>query len=464
MSTDVIVVGAGWAGLAAAVRLALQGLVVRVVESSGIPGGRARSFTDRATGETLDSGQHLILGCYRETLDLVHVLGTNRLLSPSTHEVPLFLEDGGRASIRSVRLPGPLHMLPSLADLGHLSLGDRLRLGRATAAIALAGLGDERRLDDVSAAQWLEGIAGQSSRAMEMFWDPLVTAMLNVVPREASAEMLVVVLREGLLAGHEPSRPLLPRAGLGDLVARPAVRLIQEQGGEVIARTRVRGLRMRGREAVAVSTSRGDMQARAFVLAVPSWSLGGILDGEEGTGASKATRLEPSPIVTAFLRYRRPILDVPVAGLLGGRFHWLFDRNEIEPGPPRGTWSYSVVASAATGLVDRTTGEIAREAVTEVEARIAAARSTLVTGVRVVKSRRATFRPTPGTASLRPGPGASDLGNVVLAGDWTDTGLPATLEGAIISGRRAADTLCDRPCVRDRPSRCNTARLTHQPG
>jgi len=465
VSTDVIVVGAGWAGLAAAVDLARSGLGVRVLESSSIPGGRARSFMDRVTGETLDNGQHLMLGCYRETLDLVRTLGTHHLLTASREPIPLFLDGGERASIRSVKLPGPLHMLPSLADMRHLSVRDRLRMGRAAAVVALAGLGDARRLDSMSASDWLEGPAGQSARAMKMFWDPLVTAMLNEEPRRASATMLVVVLREGLLAGHEPSRPLLPTVGLGDLVARPAVRAIQDHGGDVLMRTRVRGIRTRGGQATAVCTSRGDMEADAFVLAVPSWRIAGILDGAGVSHAVlEADRLEPSPIVTVFLRYRRPILDEPVAGLLGGRFHWLFDRNDIEPGPPRGTWSYSAVASAATGLVDDTSRDIADAAAGEIATRIPAARRSLVVGARVVKDRRATFRPAPGTAALRPGPDASGLGNLFLAGDWTDTGLPATLEGAVISGRRCADLVRGRPSVRDRPSKCKTARIPHHPG
>lgn len=445
MKPDVMVVGAGWSGLTAAVLLARRGLTVRVLDASTVPGGRARSFTDRTSGETLDSGQHLMLGCYSETLELLRILGTGSLVRTSADPVPLLDGNGSRARFHSARLPGALHMLPSLLYMRHLPVRDRLALGRASASLLLAGRRDG--LDTISAFDWLTGPAGQSARAMRLFWDPLVTAMLNEEPRSASAAMLVVVLGQGLLAGHEPSRPLLPRVGLGDLVARPAVRLIEEKGGEVIRSTRVRGLVARGRTVLAVRTSSGEMEASSYVLAVPSWRLGPIL---EGTGASRslleaARGLRPSPIVTVFLRFRRPIIDAPFAGLLGGRFHWLFDRNSIEPGPPHGQWSYAAVASAARSIVDRTSKEIADMAVEEIIRRVPSAERSLVTGARVVKDRRATFSPSPGTGALRPKAGDTGLGNLVVAGDWTDTGLPATLEGAVVSGRRSADLLARRP-------------------
>jgi predicted NAD/FAD-dependent oxidoreductase len=207
------------------------------------------------------------------------------------------------------------------------------------------------------------------------------------------------------------------------------------------------------------------MASRAVVIAVPSWKLGAILEGSgEASIVSDAATFRPSPIVTVFLRLRRPILNVPLAGLVGGRFHWLFDRSGIEPGPPPGQWSYAAVASAARQIVDLPSRQIVDIALGEIASRIRGADRSLLAGARVVKHRRATFSPAPGSGSVRPCTGEASLGNLALAGDWTDTGLPATLEGAVLSGRRAAERLlCSTEAVRSvryRMDRCRTARTT----
>ncbi len=434
------VVGAGWAGLGAAVHLARHGARVVVIEAASIPGGRARSFRDVATGETLDSGQHLMLGCYHATIELLRLVGTDRLVRPSDDAVPLYTAGARRSAITSVRLPGPLHMLPTMASACHLDLRDRLGLGRVCLRAAMEC--DHRAgLDRMSALEWLIGPGGQGPESVRLMWEPLVTAMLNEEPGRASAAMLVAVLRQGLLAGHSESRPLLSLAGLGDLVALPATRYVSDRGGDVLLGTRADGLRVEGRSVRAVRTGRGDVEAGVFVLAVPSWRLGPLLAGLDPARSLSAAagRLDPSPIVTVHLRYRRPILCSPMAGLLGGHFQWVFDRNDIRPGPPAGLWSYSAVASACRRLDSVPGPEIASIAAREIEQRLPGAPASLVESSRVLRSRRATFSPAPGTGALRPQPRTRGLDNLLVAGDWTATGLPATLEGAVGSGRRCAD-------------------------
>jgi squalene-associated FAD-dependent desaturase len=441
VSADVVVVGGGWAGLSAAVELTSRGARVCVLEAANVPGGRARSFRDRASGETLDSGQHLMLGAYSSTLSLLGRLGTERLVESSTAPVPLY--GGGRegARVLSAPLPGPLHLLPSVAGMQHLGLRARLNLARV--GVALTRSSHDADLDSMSARQWLMERAGQGSEAMRLFWDPVSTAMLNEGSRDASAKMLVAVLRQGILAGHRPSRPLLARVGLADLVGRPAVRHIEERGGEVRLACRVRGFEIRGSIVTAALTRTGPVRARVFVLAVPSWRVPGLsIPGASRRLLDAGRRLGFSPIVTVHLRYRRPIMDVPMAGLLGGRFHWLFDRGLVDPGPPPGLWSYAVVASAADGFVDQSRQEIVRRAIREIGARVASASPSLVESVRVLRHRRATFRAAVGSASSRPAILDSGLENLLLAGDWTDTGLPGTLEGAVRSG-----FACVEPCL-----------------
>ncbi|MBM4395061.1 MAG: FAD-dependent oxidoreductase [Deltaproteobacteria bacterium] len=435
-ATSAVVIGAGLAGLSAAVRLCDARVRVTVLEKGTVPGGRVRRLAPGSGGRSaIDFGQHLMLGCYRQTRAYAERLGTAARLVPVDGATPFVSGPGRFHPYRVGRLPSPLHALPGLFGLTHLPPADRLGLGRAAVAAKIAVRIDPAGLDRRTAAEWLRR-NGQGPQAIAGFWGPLVSATLNAPVEGASALLLATVIDKGLFAAREDAVPVLPRGLLHDVLIEPAVAAVRAAGGDV--RTAARAARVvtgPGGRVRAVVTAKGEeVAADVFVLAVPPWDAPGALDGIpvlEGVRRA-ATSLSSSPIVGVEMWFRRRWLAWPFAALLDSPVHWLFDHAD-----GRGA-RVSAVASHATDLAATPSEEVAaifREEVFRFfpEALEAGPVSTLV-----VKAREATFAARPGQHALRPAC-RTPVPNLWLAGDWTATGLPATIEGAVASGRTAAE-------------------------
>jgi squalene-associated FAD-dependent desaturase len=434
---DVLVIGGGCAGLAAATRLAERGVRVRLIEGRRILGGRSRSWIDGVTGDVEDNGQHIMMGCYEEFLAFVRRTGgIEELRFQDRMEVTL-LEPGGRANtFRPGPLPRPLDLLWGLWRMPGISPGD---------ALAAAAILRELRRGSIdrsgfTAEEWLIS-RGQSENARRTFWDPLILATLNLPPGEAPAILLAEVLKRAMLGGKPASRLAFPRRGLGPLVVDPAVRFLQGQGCDVLTGSHVAALEVGpdGRFAAASCRDGERHEAGAAVLAVPPEQAAALLKGRTGCfGAAAAAALGNSPIIAIHLWFDRAVSDYPMAGLLESPIHWVFNRAKLggaaEPG------YLALVSSAAQELVVQSREQLLRVAVAELRRFFPAAGEAEPRRYRILKERRATpwFRPE--TIALRP-PARTPIPNLMLAGDWTDTGLPATLEGAAGSGHRAAALL-----------------------
>ena len=500
-AADVIVVGAGVAGLAAATRLAGAGARVLVLEASRIPGGRARSWTDPATGATVDNGQHLLMGCYAETLALLERIGSRGLVRFQERLRVEFVDrDGDGGAIDCPPLPGRLSLLAGLALYRGLtpggarggpgggargaarrvrSRGRGARAGGSAGGIAIAGADGTGGAAagaaagagaDETVAAWLSR-RGQSALARRNFWDPLVLATLNEDPERASARALRTVLRIGLLGGPEASRLGWARAGLGELFAEPAEAWLRERGGSIRFPAPVSAVRP-GRDGVEVETRGGErLEARSAILAVPPAALLRIvppsLAGDPALAG--AAKLGTSPILGVNLWFDRPIVEGPFYALLGTTMQWLFNRSLMldragegaesegrrrEPGGEgagrsrggaadveRGGF-VTLVASGARREVERTPEELTGTALAELRALFPAARRARLLRSLVVKERDATISPAAGWDLLRPGARTPEP-RLFLAGDWTATGLPATIESAALSGHRAAAALLE---------------------
>jgi hydroxysqualene dehydroxylase len=435
--TDVIIIGGGLSGLSAAVDLSARGCSVLVLERSQHLGGRAYSFVDGKTGEEIDNGQHLMMGCYHQTRWLLETIGSDHLaiLQPNLH-IDFFHPERGFASLHCPTLPGPFHLLAGLLGLKTLSFGERLRLLRIGLEIHKHPENVEPALAKLTVRQWLVSL-GQSEESMKCLWDVIAVGSLNGNPEEVSAVLFYRVLRAAFLGGRENSSLLIPKAGLSALFDRPAVRFIQSNKGNVVIGSPVDKLILDGSIVTGVRTSDGvHHSARSFVSAVPWYAISGLLPGTEAVVPAAQT-MTPSGILSIHLWFDVTVMDKDFVALLGSWVQWVFNRSKIHGRTlSSGQW-LSVTISGADRFMDKEAQEIVALAVENLKSvcpRVAA--STIIHSV-VIKEKRATFAQRPEGEALRPSHTTS-YNNLFLAGDWTNTGYPATIEGAVMSGRTAA--------------------------
>jgi zeta-carotene desaturase len=443
-SFDVVVVGGGLAGLSAASALAVRGARVLVLEARATLGGRASSFTDPATGERVDNGQHLMLGCYDETFAFLERIGARSAVRVEDSLEVGMVDRAGRYSVlRCPPLPSPLHLLGGLFEWEAVSWPDRLSALALVPALRRAqrylrtGKGWLPASPGETVEAWLTR-NGQSARLREMLWEPLALAALNQDPREAAAPVFVRVLAR--MFGPEPRAssiavPLLP---LAELYGAPARDFIERRRGEVrvSAPARVR-VGAAGVEAIEAGGER--LTAGAVIVAVPWFALPDAFTGEVGPlGAllAAARAVRPSPIVTVNLWFDRPVMDVVSLGLPGRVFQWVFDKRQLFG---EGASHLSCVSSGAAAVVAWSNEELTARALAEVVEAVPRASNARLLRAVAVREKRATFSLGPGEPA-RP-PVHTAVNGMLLAGDWTDTGLPATIEGAVLSGHRAAEAI-----------------------
>ncbi len=426
----VAVIGGGFAGLSAATALAEAGVRVVLLEARPTLGGRAAAFTDPATGERVDNGQHVLIGCYHETFRFLRRIGARQhVLLQDDLALDIIERDGRRSRLVCPRLPPPLHLLAGLATWGTLSWRDRavaLRVGMAArgAARAPATAGNQ------TVREWLVA-RGQTPRLIELLWEPLAVAALNQPIDVASAAPFVVVLGRMFAGSRQDAALGLPLKPLDELYAVPAASYLRQRGAAV----RTGASAQIGCAPLAVRVRDEAVRADAVICTVPWHALGATLPqcAALATTIADAAATAASPIVTVNLWFDRIVTDRVFVGLPGRTMQWVFDKRALFGD---GSSHLSLVSSGAGSIVALSNDELIALAMREVlEALPAAAAATLRRAV-VVREKRATFSVAPGQPA-RPQTTTAVPG-LFLAGDWIDTGLPATIESAVVSGHRAA--------------------------
>jgi hydroxysqualene dehydroxylase len=410
MQKTVQIIGAGISGLSAAVRLANAGYRVQIHEATQQTGGRCRSYFDAATNLTIDNGNHLLLSANHHALAYARSIGTEAgLVGPKIAQFP-FVD---------------------------FSTGQRWLLDLGDSRLPLWVLDDERRVPDTGLLDYLalaplvwaptSRTVGDAIRCKGTLYDrlvqPLLLAALNVDPPEGSAGLAGAIVRETLLAGGQACRPLIARDGLSAVLVEPAIKLLQEKGADIRLGHELREFAITGDRVTGLTFGADDRidmaSGDAVVMAVPPRAAASLLPGLKTPTKFRA-------IVNAHFRFDPPPGAPPILGVVGGLVEWLFAF------PQR----LSVTISNGDRLVDMPREELANAIWKDV------CKAAGVTGDlppwQIVRERRATFEATPEQNALRP-PAVTSCKNLFLAGDWTDTGLPATIEGSVRSGDRAAD-------------------------
>jgi squalene-associated FAD-dependent desaturase len=409
--TRVHIIGAGLAGLSAAVALAEAGRAVTIYDAGRVAGGRCRSYFDRGLGCRIDNGNHLLLSGNGAAIDYLARIGARGTLhGPREPVFPFFdTASGERWTLRLNRgrvpwwILSPRRRVPGTRARDYLGL---LALRRAGAADTVADVLD------------------RSGNLYRRLLEPLAVAALNTRPHEALASLLRAVVDETLLRGGAACLPLFPREGLSESLIDPAVRWLTARGGRLLTNHRIAGLGIFEGRIDELRSPNGTIPMSAgevVVLAVPPWVATDMLPSLDAPDVFES-------ILNIHFRVIADTGEAGFVGVIGGTAEWIFVKPEV----------VSVTVSAANHLVDLPADDIAARVWPEVRAALALPEP--MPPVRVVKEKRATFAATATQERRRPGP-RTYLANLAVAGDWTATGLPATIEGAIRSGRAAARVL-----------------------
>jgi squalene-associated FAD-dependent desaturase len=441
---DVIVIGAGFGGLSAAVRLTRGGARVLVLEARARLGGRATAFPDRETGELVDNGQHILLGCYTETLAFLRDIGAldHVRLQPQL-EVMMIDRSGRQSRLVCPALPAPLHLVAGILEWDALSWTDRL----SVLGMAVPMRNARRELQPGATAKaaspgetvenWLIR-NGQTPRLREMLWDPLALAALNQSPQQAAAPPFARVLAEMFGADPRSAAIALPTKPLHLMYAEPARHYIEHAGGTVRTEARAR-IRVDDGAVVAVESEGEQWPANRVIAAVPWFAIAELFERVPPALADlldRARRMASSPIVTVNLWFDRAVMNEPFIGLPGRAMQWVFDKRLVLGGEAS---HLSLVSSGAVSSVGLTNMALVAKAHAEILDAMPEVRRARLVNATVVREPRATFSLAPGQPA-RPATETAVRG-LALAGDWIDTGLPATIEGAVRSGHKAADAI-----------------------
>lgn len=443
MLYDALIIGGGLAGLSAAVELSSRGASVLLLEQRPHLGGRTYSFRDKKTADSVDNGQHLLMGCYHETRRYLDVIGSSHLaeLQPNLR-IDFIHAKKGNAALQCLPLPAPLHVLSGLLRLGTLTPVNRLRLLRLGVELLASSTTKEAELGPLTVDEWLKR-CGQPEENRKYLWDIIAVGSLNDETSKVSALLFYRVLKTAFLGDRLNASLLVPRVGLSELLVHPAEKYLKQKG--VVIRKGVEVEKIEGgSDGVTAVVCNGKRErARSYISAIPYYGFCSLVGSSSSLMRSLAPRLsrlsefQSSPIITLHLWFDRQVMDRPFVAVLDSTIQWIFNKSALL-GIRRKDQYLSLVISAASKIVGLSKERLVRLALKELSNLLPAAREARLIHSLVIKEKRATFSPVPEVLPLRPGT-ESGIPNFFLAGDWTDTGFPATIEGAVMSGTRAAE-------------------------
>ncbi|PKL88743.1 MAG: hypothetical protein CVV23_08635 [Ignavibacteriae bacterium HGW-Ignavibacteriae-2] len=420
----VIVIGGGLAGLSCSCSLIESGAEVILLEASPKLGGRAYSFIDENTGDIIDNGQHIMMGCYENTIEFLNQIdAAEQLLIQDELRVPFVMNDGSIHFLSSSNNRYPINLLRSIIKFTALSIKERIRVLDLFLDLLCF---EEEDLIDLTVKEWLLN-ESQDENSIKILWEVLAIGTLNSKIEEASAGVFVNVLKRIFLGGQEASKIMLPINGLSEMYVAPAAEFIRRRGGTIVVSERVTGVTFESDEVVRIDTNKNSYTEFDFVVStIPLHALSKIESIEKILNL-QLNQIKYSPILSINIWLSKNEFTESFYALVDSDIHWLFNHGSY----------ISLVTSAAEGLINLTDEEIMRKTISQLSNNFCVFSPDLILSYKILKEKRATYIPSSESIICR-NRITDSFGNFILAGDWTELMLPATIESAVLSGRKAA--------------------------
>ena len=422
MTKKCLVVGGGFAGLSAAVYLSKNSFQVDLIEASPRPGGRAYSFQEKSTDTVIDNGQHILMGCYDETLKFIKIIGADKNLAYQKNlEVNFLKKDFKEITLKSAGSFYPFNLIFGLLKFEALNFSERLTLLRLLLKLPFLV---SQKFSKLTVYDWLVK-ENQNENIRKSFWDIIAIGALNTSTKKASAKVFVEVLKRIFLKGNFAATIILPKKGLSETYCENALEYLTSRGSKIIFSETVDEIEIEKNYVKRVTTSKSIYYDYDYIIfAVPHFSLMKIINDES---ILPSINFKYSTIVNIHIWLKENKLDKPFYGLIDSPVHWVFNK---------GT-HLNLVISDANYLAEKSNDEIFDMAAVELKKFLRIEREMIIE-FRVIKEKRATFISSNELNHKRPSQ-KTKIKNLVLAGDWVDTGLPSTIESAVKSGRAAAE-------------------------
>ena len=420
-----VVVGGGLAGLSAAVFLADSGIKVEVIEASPKLGGRTYSFKDKSTSDIIDNGQHILMGCYKDTLDFIKLIkAENNFIFQKQLKVNFLKENFELFQLRSSNSIYPLNLLSALLNYKAVSLSNRLKLLKFFAKLFFY---PDNFLNKLTVHQWLRQ-ENQTEELIKSFWEILSVGALNTNINKASAKVFSDILKRIFFSGSKASTIILPKFGLSESFFNNAKKFIEDRNGSISLLESVNEFVISREKIISIKTNKREITGFDYVVsAVPYFILKNIL--RENNTILEDINFRYSTIVAIHIWQKENKLTEDFYGLINSPVHWVFNHKS----------HLSLVISDANALTEVPKEEIFDIAALQLEKYLGISKDEIIS-YKIIKEKRATFVPLNDILDKRPGP-YTELKNFYLAGDWINTGLPSTIESAVKSGKLVADLL-----------------------
>ncbi|MDP4195089.1 MAG: hydroxysqualene dehydroxylase HpnE [Bacteroidota bacterium] len=421
----VIVIGGGLAGLSAAAFLSDAGLKTEVIENSPKLGGRAYSFTDNNTKDIIDNGQHIMMGCYTNTLHFLKLINSlDTIKIQSRLSVNFVDRQSGLSVLKAITKLYPLNLLLGLLSFKALSFKDRFGILKLFSRLPFK---NKKSVRSLSVEKWLKN-ENQSIDAIKKFWEILAVGALNSDIKQASACVFINILKKMFLYGNKAASIIIPKTGLSQMYCPASEKFITERGGVIALSEQVRSLEVENGKITKIVTQKRIISGFDYVVsAVAPHSFEKILPNEYKK-EFPFEKIKYSSILSVHIWLKENRFTQEFYGLIDSPLHWVFNHDRY----------ITVVTSNSDHLLEKGKEELLEMICCELKKYFKFFDMSAVTSYKVIKEKRATFIPEESFLNYRPSVRVRSIKNLFMAGDWTDTGLPATIEGAVLSGKNAA--------------------------